>query len=299
MVMILVIFEIRLHSYSGNSSLNIKIRNNIISGNDEDGIQLIDYPGMSNRIFYIENNLIVNNSMAGLGCMANGNTSENYEGAAIPESIYLINNTISGNDYGVTGGANLTAYNNVIVNSVVLAMKNVKENSLISYSIFWNNGQNFDHCNIDDQSLIFSDPLFVSGSDYHIQDTSPCIRSGTAIGVPLTDIEYIQRGNPPDIGAYENISDRDQSLPVELKSFNGNYFNGNIELIWVTTSELNNLGYEIYVKEGKQNEFKLLADYSEDYSLMGLGNSSQGKQYNYIHQNVNPGTNYYYKLSPI
>jgi hypothetical protein len=262
--------EVRCQPYTG-TTLNIKIINNIITGNEEDGIQLIDYPGLSDRIIYIENNLIVDNFMAGLGCMADGNTTEDYGGAAIPEPIYLINNTFSGNNHGITGGANLIAFNNIVVNCIATAMKNVNGSSFISYSNLWNNGQNFDNCIIDDQSLVF------------------------AIGTPLTDIEYTHRGNPPDIGAYENIADEDQSLPVELKSFNGNYLEGNIELNWITSGELNNLGYEIYVKE-EQREFRYLAGYTNDNSLMGLGNSSQGKKYNYVHKNVGLGTNYFYKL---
>ena len=93
--------EIRLHEYAG-SILNITIQSNLISGNEEDGIQLIDYADISDRIFYINNNLIINNFMAGIGCMSDGNTAEDYEGASIIESIYLINNTIYGNEYGVT-----------------------------------------------------------------------------------------------------------------------------------------------------------------------------------------------------
>ena len=117
-----------MQSYTG-TTLNIEIKNNIISGNEQDGIQLIDYPGLSDRIFIIENNLIVDNLMAGLGCMADGNTTEDYSGAPIPEPIYLINNTFSGNNHGITGGVNHFAFNNIVVNCVATAMKNVNGNA--------------------------------------------------------------------------------------------------------------------------------------------------------------------------
>jgi Right handed beta helix region/Secretion system C-terminal sorting domain len=289
--------EVRLEPYTG-TTLNIIIKNNFISGNSEDGIQLIDYPGLSDRIFYIENNLIINNAMVGVGCIDYGpnDNYEFYEGTSIPESIFLINNTISGNNHGVTGGANLIAYNNIVADHIATAMKNVNGSSLISYSNFWNNGENFDNSINDESSLILSDPLFISASDYHIQDTSPCIGNGNAVGCPIIDIEYIHRGNPPDIGAYENISDGDQTLPVELISFEGNQLNENIELVWITESELNNIGYEIYVKEYQQKEFKLLASYLADSSLEGLGNSSSGKKYKYIHKDVIDGLFYSYIL---
>jgi hypothetical protein len=42
--------EIRLHEYNGPLITSI-IRRNLISGNGEDGIQFIDYPDTSNRVF--------------------------------------------------------------------------------------------------------------------------------------------------------------------------------------------------------------------------------------------------------
>jgi len=51
--------EVRLHEYSG-PTLHIVIRGNTISGNGEDGLQLIDYPDLSPRVFRIERNLITN-----------------------------------------------------------------------------------------------------------------------------------------------------------------------------------------------------------------------------------------------
>jgi hypothetical protein len=180
--------EIRLHEYSG-PLLNIAIQNNFISGNEEDGIQLIDYPDISDRIFYINNNLIINNAMAGIGCMSDGNTTEDYEGASIIESIYLFNNTIFGNEYGVTGGDNLTAKNNIIANCNITAMKNVDNNSLISFSNFWNNGLDFDNCNINDSSLEYADPSFVNSTnnDFHLTFLSSCIDKGDTLTVKDPD----------------------------------------------------------------------------------------------------------------
>jgi hypothetical protein len=110
--------EVRLHQYIG-PILNIIIRGNTISGNDEDGIQLIDYPDLSARFFLIERNLIQNNAMAGLGLMDNGVSNEDFRAASIPERIHVFNNTLVDNPYGVTGGDNLIALNNLFVNSTI------------------------------------------------------------------------------------------------------------------------------------------------------------------------------------
>src|SRR5690606_12784787 len=60
--------EIRLHDHEG-PPLTITIRGNRITGNGEDGIQLIDYPSLTDRVFYIEHNLIQGNADAGIGLM--------------------------------------------------------------------------------------------------------------------------------------------------------------------------------------------------------------------------------------
>ena len=180
--------EIRLHEYAG-PLLNITIKNNFISGNDEDGIQLIDYPDVSDREYHILNNLIVNNAMAGIGCMSDGNTVENYEGASIIEPIFVIDNTIYGNEYGVTGGDNLIAKNNIIANCNETAMKNVDNNSIISFSNLWNNGLDFDNCNIDDSTLVFADPAFVAADsgDFHLTHLSASIDIGDTLSIKDPD----------------------------------------------------------------------------------------------------------------
>ena len=150
--------EIRLHKYSG-SVLNIAIRDNIISGNGEDGIQIIDYPDVSDRIIRIERNVIIHNDMAAIGCMSDGNTKENYEGADIPEPIYLINNTIADNEYGVTGGNNLVALNNILVGSKKSALKKVDGESIAAYNLFWQNAKDIDQSNVDEASTLRKNPM--------------------------------------------------------------------------------------------------------------------------------------------
>lgn len=198
--------EIRLHSYSGDN-LNYIIRRNKIFGNEEDGIQLIDYPDVSNRTFLIENNLIYNNAMAGIGCMSNGNTSENYEGAPIPEIIYLFNNTIDNNNYGITGGYNLVSLNNIISNSQNIALKNVDGNSKVAYCCAFGNTIDTLNCNIDEATIIFNDPRF--NSNYELLEGSPCIDNGTPFFIwessTVLNLSYNEYfGLNPDIGAIES-----------------------------------------------------------------------------------------------
>jgi len=74
----------------------------------------------------------------------------------------------------------------------------------------------FDHCllrtTINSDSLEFciknEDPLFADyhENDYKLQSTSPAIGAGIPMGVPL-DIEGVDRGSIPDLGAYQFVED--------------------------------------------------------------------------------------------
>jgi len=197
--------EIRLHPYNGRT-LNIDVRDNVITGNGEDGVQIIDYPNVSDRRIVIERNFIACNAMAGIGCMADGVTRENYEGAPIPEPLTITNNTILENDHGLTGGANARVINNVLVSHRHSAMKNVNGRSVIAYNLLWNNGIESIGCNLDDRTVVRADPKLDDAGKPAID--SPCVDAGTLdidLGSdtqPVTPQSY--RGDKPDLGAYES-----------------------------------------------------------------------------------------------
>jgi len=212
--------EIRLNSYSG-PTLNIIIRNNIITGSGEDGIQLIDYLNVSDRVFLIERNLIKDSAMVGLGLMDNGDTVEDFRAASIPERIHLFNNTFVDNPYGVTGGDNLIALNNLFVNSTNIALKEVDGDSIAAYNLFWNNGTDKQGSNISTTLTIYADPLL--DSEYHLQEGSPAIDAGTANfewqGETVLDLpSSAYSGSAPDLGMYEVVTESNIYLPLIFKN---------------------------------------------------------------------------------
>jgi hypothetical protein len=200
--------EIRLHPYEG-PTLKITFRNNIISGHPEDGIQMIDHAGPSSRVFYIEGNLIQGNAMVGLGMMGDGNGAEDFSGAAIPDPIYLTNNTFVGNDHAVTGGANVRARNNIFAGATRLGVKNVAGESTITHSLFWGNGTDHQASNVDPSTSVSADPLF--DAEHGVPPGSPAIDAGDNAACPPTDRRGMPRpqdGNGDavvvcDLGAYE------------------------------------------------------------------------------------------------
>jgi hypothetical protein len=208
--------EISLDKYSG-PALNIIIRRNVISGNEEDGIQLVDYPDLSDRVFFIEHNLIKDNVQVGLGLMDNGVTKEDFRGASIPERIYLFNNTFVDNNYGLTGGDNLIALNNIFVGSTHIGLKNVDGNSIAAYNLFWENGTDYENSNLDTASTIMEDPHL--DANYRLMAGSPAIDAGTALFIwhsetVLDLLPSSYAGVAPDLGAYETYR---LFLPIIMK----------------------------------------------------------------------------------
>ena len=139
--------EIRNQNYHG-SLVTLTMRNNTITGSDEDGIQLIDYSENSDRAFVISGNLIQQNADVGLGIMDNGETREDFRGASMPERVDVANNTFDSNPYGITGGDNLHATDNVVSNCAVVGLKNVDGNSTVVNTHFINNAVDYIHSNV-------------------------------------------------------------------------------------------------------------------------------------------------------
>jgi hypothetical protein len=179
-----------------------------------------------------------------------GNTTNSYsspialkpEGSTtnlIWDQIYIDNNTIiSGTTYkcyvGVsceTGGAmsNIFIRNNILVGAYLYPvyfsynLPGTETSFSVLNNLYYSNGTNaigYNQINIGDISGFTlsnptpANPLFVSTTDFHLQGTSPAIGSGIHITTPsiTTDYDSVLIGNPPDIGAYEFISNHPPSI---------------------------------------------------------------------------------------
>jgi len=79
-------------------------------------------------------------------------------------------------------------------------------------------------------------------------------------------------------------------IPVELISFNANVNDGNVELSWITATEINNQGFEIQRSAG--------LEFEEIGFVPGYGTTTETKAYSFVDRNVNPGS-YSYRLKQI
>lgn len=171
--------EMRIHPYDGSDPLHIVIADNLIINNGDDGLQIIEdlAGGESNRVYTVENNVIANNGAAALGFMDNGDTVQDFRAAKVPDPVRFLNNTVVGNDYGISGSASdLVVVNNIFVNQTTLALKKVNAGSVAAYNLFWNNGTDFEESNIDMATSLFADPLLTG--DYALSPQSPALGQG-------------------------------------------------------------------------------------------------------------------------
>ena len=112
----------------------------------------------TNALLVIDGNLIDSNLQAGIGLMDGGVTKEDFRAASLLERIHVFRNTFAGNDHGISGGDNMVVVNNIFINHVNVAVKQVDGGSSLLYNLFWNNGVDNAGSNVDPPTTLFDDP---------------------------------------------------------------------------------------------------------------------------------------------
>jgi hypothetical protein len=144
-------------------------------------------------------------------------------------------------------------------------------------------------------SNINQDPLFVDpiNSDFHIQGISPCINNGTSVGAPADDIAGTPRpqGAGFDMGAYEYIP---VPTAITLSSFDANPGNHSVTLIWVTETEIDNAGFNIY-RAGADGEFVKI----NAVIISAQGTAASGATYQFVDSGAQNRQTYSYKLEDV
>ena len=130
--------------------------------------------------------------MAGIGLMSDGETVEDFRGAAIPEPIAIINNTICRNQIGLVGGGQLQVLNNLFVENLEAPLKNVKGSVRLTHNLFWANGAEPEDSELDSGVVLKDDPRL--DREYRFDSSSVCVDRGTT----HIDLEQPQRAVNPD-----------------------------------------------------------------------------------------------------
>ena len=197
--------EMRLHDDVIASTVRASFLGNQIVGSGEDGIQIIDYFGVTDRRILIDGNLIRDSQMAAIGLMSGGKTLEDYRAANVKEPIFVLANTLVGNDYGISGGDALVAVNNIFEGHVV-ALNGVDGGSVASHNLYWGNEVDAVHSTVVDATSVFADPRL--SARFRLLAGSPAIDAGAAWfewngEVVVDESPAVYQGNAPDLGWWE------------------------------------------------------------------------------------------------
>ena len=91
----------------------------------------------------------------------------------------------------------------------------------------------------------------------------------------------------------------DFSLPVQATDFSASAGVGSVTLSWKTQSEVDNAGFNVFRGDAGASSFDLIASYSTDNALKGLGTSSTGQSYQFVDDKVKSGATYNYKIQSV
>jgi hypothetical protein len=118
---------------------------------------------------------------------------------------------------------------------------------------------------------------------------------GTGSGTPsgnITSTNFILFGD----FTLGNNTGGDNPLPVELASFTTKVSEGRVTLKWVTASESQNLGFNVYRSTSPDGPFTKL----NPQVIPGLGTSGTGQEYRWVDDSVDASADtYYYYLKDV
>ena len=95
------------------------------------------------------------------------------------------------------------------------------------------------------------------------------------------------------------ITDTDLPLPVEAMDFLAISDVGSVKLSWKTQSEVRNAGFNVLRQDPGSSSFELIASYTNNDALKGLGTSSTGRSYAFTDEKVKPGAIYSYQIQSV
>ncbi len=105
---------------------------------------------------------------------------------------------------------------------------------------------------------------------------------------PTKIVNAMYQFNPAHTGFYVDPS----TIPVELISFTSSVMDNDVTLNWVTATELNNSGFEIFRSTPEDNNWNKIA------SVQGKGTTTEKQVYSITDKNLSAGK-YYYRLEQI
>ena len=118
---------------------------------------------------------------------------------------------------------------------------------------------------------------------------------------PANEVEVLsERENTSHYGRWSDIStaghrDENSPLPVNLSSFTTKVENEKVVINWITESELENAGFNIYRSQSIKGPFIKI----NNKLINGAGTTGKRSEYSYIDTTAKPGIEYYYQIEDV
>ena len=280
--------------------------------------------------FLVDKNFIFDNR-SNAGSLKNGGLLMTYGDGPNTYTYTVTNNIIASNRpngiFAMTQGTGqILITNNTVVDNAVVGIEEMAEGSpevVVTNCIVgdWNSGSGADdllnvtatYSNIEDGDAgtgnISSDPNFVDANgpddtfgtlddDYHLQmipTPSPCINVGdnSAPNLPSEDFEGDSRiiSTVVDMGADE----ADYTTIIELEYLDAVGQDGAVLIAWGTASEVDTEGFNILRSTEEDGEYAQI----NDVLIPAEGGLLSGADYEYVDNDAENGTTYWYKLEDV
>jgi hypothetical protein len=102
--------------------------------------------------------------------------------------------------------------------------------------------------------------------------------------------------NGDDVNRFDFSSWGDFSLPVQLSTFTARAGDGEVLLRWITESERNNVGFEIWRADLADSNYQVISSYIHNSALQGKINANTRSEYAFRDVLVANDWTYWYKL---
>ncbi len=227
-------------------------------------------------------------------------------------TAYVLASNVSSDGYFVYNGqavdTNTPATNTTVKNNLFVRQTNssqetgdlIFEHATTTGSVFSNNAffGNFSDPVAEDSNPFTADPVLTNpgsgtvdevnytfnADGYQLQNTSPYLTAGLIIA-NNGGLDFWGNSLPstePSIGSHY----LEVILPIEFIRFDAKEYFGQVQLLWETAWEKDNMGFEIQ-HSTNGTDWNLLS------FSMGAGTKQEIRQYTYNHLNPSLGTNYY------
>jgi photosystem II stability/assembly factor-like uncharacterized protein len=137
----------------------------------------------------------------------------------------------------------------------------------------------------------FGDAVGTGGANLRTTDGGTTWTQQTNAAVTLYDVSFTDASTGTVVGESGTILRMNNPLPVELVSFTGSVEEANVSLRWITSTQLNNKGFEVERKQGSEGYQTLIF-------IKGDGTTTEQKLYSYTDKGLEIG-NYTYRLKQI